>query len=242
MIREAAPLIISVLALGLSFYGIFERRNAAYAVLRVRISELVDRLGAIDVEEREWRFAHPGTPYDEMRPVVGSIQGQRLVPTYQALALLARLRSSARMPFSRTVRLTPQEHIAIAASLSVLRDLEPARGQWEEAVTAASDATPMVRAMVYHGYARALFALGDAPGGRAAFRTAIGNYPDTEVGRWDRFNNYVDWLHDERALADGDPEEPLRGAQRLAAESTFWQAAARDRLAEADLPEGPIKG
>jgi tetratricopeptide (TPR) repeat protein len=240
--QEVVPLTISAFALGISFYGIFERRNAAYAALRVRITELVDRLGALGVEEQEYRYAHTDTPYDEIRSVVGSIQSRRLVPTYQAIALLERLRSAARLPFSPPVRLTPQEHIALAESLSILRDLEPARAQWEEAVTAADDATPMVRATVYHGYATVLFALGEAPDGRAAYRTAIESYPDTEAGRWDRFNNYVDWLDEERALDDGDPDEPLRGAQRLAAEPTFWQAAARERLGEADLPEGALKG
>jgi tetratricopeptide (TPR) repeat protein len=236
--QEVVPLAISALALGISVYGIFERRNAAYAALRVRITELVDRLGALGVEEQEYRYAHRDMPYDETRSVVGSIQSRRLVPTYQAIALLERLRSAARLPFSPPVRLTPQEHTALAESLSVLRDLEPARAQWEEAATAAGNASPMVRAAVYHGYAGALFALGEASAGRAAFRTAIENYPDTEAGRWDRFNNYVDWLEEERALDDGEPDEPLRGAQRLAAEPTFWQAGARERLDETDLPEG----
>jgi hypothetical protein len=108
-------------------------------------------------------------------------------------------------------------------------------------VTAAEDATPLVRATVYHGYGRLLFALGEAPDGRAAYRTAIDSYPDTEAGRWDRFNNYVDWHNDERALEDGDPDEPLRAAKRLAAEPTFWQADARERLAEADPPEGALE-
>jgi tetratricopeptide (TPR) repeat protein len=236
--QEVVPLAISAIALGISFYGIFERRNAAYAALRVRITELVDRLGALGVEEQEYRYAHKEMPYDEIRSVVGSIQSRRLVPTYQAIALLERLRSAVRLPFSAPVRLTPQEHIALAESLSILRDLEPARAQWEEAVTAADDATSMVRATVYHGYAGALFALGEAPAGRAAYRRAIESYPDTEAGRWDRFNNYVDWLEQERALDDGEPDEPLGGAQRLAGERSFWQASARERLDEAGAREG----
>jgi tetratricopeptide (TPR) repeat protein len=236
--QEVVPLTISAFALAIAFYGIFERRNAAYAALRVRITELVERLGALGVEEQEYRYAHADASDDEIRHVVGSIQSRRLVPTYQAIALLERLRSAARMPFSPPVRLTPQEHIALAESLSIVRDLEPARAQWKEALTAAEDATPMVRATVYHGYAGALFALGEASDGRAAYRKAIEAYPDTKDGRWDRFNNYVDWLEQERALDNGDPDEPLREAQRLAAESTFWQAAARERLGDADLPEG----
>jgi hypothetical protein len=240
--QEVVPLTISVFALGISLYGIFERRNAAYAALRVRITELVDRLGALGVEEQEYRYAHKNTSYDEIRSVVGSIQSRRLVPTYQAIALLERLRSAARLPFSPPVRLTAQEHTALAESLTILRDFEPARAQWEEAVTAADDATPMVRRTMYHGYAGVLFALGEAPTGRAAYRTAIESYPDTEAGRWDRFNNYADWLENERSLDDGEPHEPLHGAQRLAAEPTFWQANARERLDEADLPESALKG
>ena len=190
--REVVPLTISAIALGIAFYGIFERRNAAYAALRVRITELIDRLGALGVEEQEYRYAHKDMTYDETRSVVGSIQSRRLVPTYQAIALLEHLRSAARLPLRAPVRLTPQEHIALAESLSILRDLEPARAQCDEALTAADTATPMVRATVYHGYAGVLFALGDAPAGRAAYRTAIESYPDTDAGRWDRFNNYVD--------------------------------------------------
>jgi len=182
--QEVVPLAISALALGISVYGIFERRNAAYAALRVRITELLDRLAALGVDEQEYRYAHADVPYDEIRNVVGSIQSRRLVPTYQAIALLERLRSAARLPFSPPVRLTPQEHMAIAESLSILRDLEPARAQCEEAVIAAGDATPLVRATVYHGYGRLLFALGEVADGRAAYRTAIENYPDTETGRW----------------------------------------------------------
>jgi tetratricopeptide (TPR) repeat protein len=241
-VQEVVALAISALALGIAFFGIFERRNAAYAALRVRITELVGQLGELGVEEQEYRYAHKDMPYDELRSVVGSIQSRRLVPTYQAIALLERLRSAARLPFSPPVRLTPQEHFALAESLSILRDLEPARAQWEEAVTAADNATPMVRATVYHGYASALFAVRDAPAGRAAYRTAIESYPDTEAGRWDRFNNYVDWLENERALADGEPDEPLHGAQRLVAEPTSWQADARERLDEVDRPERALEG
>ena len=239
--QEVVPLAISALALGISVYGIFERRNAAYAALRVRITELLDRLAALAVDEQEYRYSHADVPFDEIRNVVGSIQSRRLVPTYQAIALLERLRSAARLPFSPPVRLTPQEHMAIAESLSILRDLEPARAQCAEAVIAAGDATPLVRATVYHGYGRLLFALGEVADGRAAYRTAIENYPDTETGRWDRFNNYVDWLNEERALEDGDPDEPLRAAHRLAAEPTSWQAAAQERLGEAEPPEGVLE-
>lgn len=240
--QEVVPLTISAIALGIAFYGIFERRNAAYAALRVRITELIDRLGALGVEEQEYRYAHKDMTYDETRSVVGSIQSRRLVPTYQAIALLEHLRSAARLPLRAPVRLTPQEHIALAESLSILRDLEPARAQWDEALTAADTATPMVRATVYHGCAGALFALGDAPAGRAAYRTAIESYPDTDAGRWDRFNNYVDWLEAERALDDGEPDEPLRGAQQLAAKPSSWHANVRERLDEADLPESALEG
>jgi len=38
-----------------------------------------------------------------------------------------------------------------------------------------------------------------------------------------------------------NPEEPLRGAQRLAGEPTSWQASARERLEEADLPGAALK-
>lgn len=239
--QEFVPLTISAIALGISIYGIFERRNAAYAAFRVRITELVDRLGALGVEEQEYRHAHKDMPDDELRGVVGSIQSRRLVPTYQAIALLERLRSAAKLPFRPPVRLTAQEHIALAESLSVLRDFEPARAQWEEAVTAADDATPMVRATVYHGYAGVLFAVGEAQAGRAAYRTAIESYPDTETGRWDRFNNFVDWIEAERRLVDGEPDEPLRGARRLAAEPSAWQADAQERLDGATLPEDARK-
>src|SRR3954451_11165726 len=129
--QEAVPLILSAVALGISFYGIFERRNAAYAALRVRITELIDGLGALGVEEEEYRIAHQDAPYEEIRSVVGSIQSRRLVPTYQSIALLERLQSAPRLPFSSPVRLTPQEHTVLADSLSVLRDLGPARSQLE---------------------------------------------------------------------------------------------------------------
>jgi hypothetical protein len=237
--QEAVPLIISAVALGISFYGIVERRNAAYAALRVRITELIDGLGAFSVEEQEYRVAHKDAPYDEIRSVVGSIQSRRLVPTYQSIALLERLQSAARMPFSPPVRLTPQEHVVLAESLSILRDLGPARAQMEEAVSAADDATPMVRANVYHGYGSLLFALGDAPGGRAAYRIAVESYPDTEAGRWDRFNTYADWFEAERGLDDGEPDEPLGEARRLANEPTYWQAAARERLGQAASLDAP---
>ena len=78
--QEVVPLAISGLALGISFYGIFERRNTACADLRVRITELVDRLGELGVEEQEYRHAHKDMPYDETRSVVGEIESRRLVP------------------------------------------------------------------------------------------------------------------------------------------------------------------
>jgi hypothetical protein len=228
--REFIAVLISGIALIVAVYGIFERRSAAFAALRVRITELVSAVQMLSIEEQQYQQAHPDLDWDEARRVLGSFQARRALLTYQALALLDRLRKARIWEAPSSFRLTPEEHAALAHSLEHLRDLASARDQWADAVVAAEGSTNMVRATMHGGYAACLFELGKTDAGRHHYRRAIETYPD----RWDVFCTYVEWADAERAADGRGLDEPLRSARELADTPTSWQASARRILGEFD--------
>ena len=105
-VSESIALIISALALAVAGYGILERRAAAYAALRVRITELIGDIGELNVEEARIESdqgAGETAASDDDGPIefisqrgymetMASLSGRRALLTYQVLSLLARLR------------------------------------------------------------------------------------------------------------------------------------------------------
>jgi tetratricopeptide (TPR) repeat protein len=237
--KDALALIFSALALAVAVYGIFERRHAAYAALRVRITELLDEVQALNVSEGQYTFDHVSADWDAQRSVGGSFAGRRALLTYQALALLRRLRSARRLSLGRPYRLTPEEHGALAQSLESLRDYPTACAQWEDAVAASRQGTQFVQATMSNGYAQCLFRMGRTDAARSAYRSAIATYSDDDAGRWDRFCTYTDWLELERGIRNGHTSEPLSGAHELAQEPSYWQASAQRVLRDIDSGSDP---
>jgi hypothetical protein len=236
--KDILTLAFSGLALGVAGYGILERHAAAFSALRVRITELVAAIEQLNVDEAGYKQSHPGLNPDEWRSVLGSYTGQRALLTYQALALLARLRAtvrwkallwaarlrpSLRWRVDSPYRLTATEHATLGRSLMGLRDRDAARAQWEDAAVEASTGTALVKANVHDGYAAILFAVGDVEEGRRQYRSAVATYED----RWDVFLSFVDWIEAECAAEYGAVDEPVRGAVELANTPSYWQSTAQ---------------
>jgi len=238
--KDLITLLISTTALAVAVYGIFERRRAGYAALRVRITELLEIIQQMNVDQWQYADEHPDQDWDARRNVEGAHATRRALLTYQSLELLNRIRTGQHRPASEKFRLTADEHGVLANSLMWLRDFPTARSQWEDAVTAAAHATDVQRAAMHNGYAGCLFAIGDPEAAREHYRAAISFYAESERGRYDKFCAYIDWLTAERGLRDGEWEEPLRGATELAALPSSWQEWAavflRDRMREAPTP------
>lgn len=232
--KEILTLVISGLALLIAAYGIVERRRAAYAALRVRITELLDSVAALNVEEGEYGEAHPALSLDAERRVSGSFAARRALLTYQALALLERLRAGHRVRgLWSPYRLTAPEHGALAYNLSYLCDSDEADSQWRDAVAVARNRTTRkTLAAMQNGYAAFLFRERRSEEARTWYRRAIDAYPDTEEGRSDKFDACVDWFEAERELEGGQPQYPLTEAQRLADAASAWQRRAQAILHE----------
>lgn len=229
---DVLTVLVSAFALSVAVYGIFERQRAAYAALRVRITELLDGIEGLNVDQQQYAQAHPGLSVHEQQDISGSFAGRRALLTYEALALLDRLTLLQRLPFGAPYRLTAQEHSALAVSLGWMQDFDAARIQWANAIAASTRNTQLAQAAMQSGYALLLFQAGDAALGREHYRNAIAKFPHTELGDWDRFITYVEWCETESAFGAGNEAEPLRAAEELASAPTSWREHAHQLLRE----------
>lgn len=205
--------VISLAALAVAIYGIFERRYAARAAVRVRLTELLGVIEQLNVDEGRYADDHgaSATAPDAVAALPYAYAGKRALLTYQALDLVeTQLARSVRM-------LTAPEHVSLAVSLRACGDLAASRQQWERAIVAAASAPCPVRAASHRGLADVLFHLGDIDGGRRQFQAAVAARTGTsDVDRYDRFCTYLAWLAYELPLEHGRPELPDRGAHEVA--------------------------
>jgi tetratricopeptide (TPR) repeat protein len=225
--QQVITLVMSAIALGISVYGIVERRTAAFTALRVRFSELVTMIAKFQVEEEETPLSTTdSSPSERWARLGASFSGRRALVTYQALALQEQLRDAQKGPFTRQYRLTTDEYATIAVSLGQLRDWQAADEEWTLAVDAANGATAVSRAAAHNGRANCLFELGRHDEARREYGAAADAYPEP----WDKFLVFHSWLAWELTVG-GQPDAPRRSAEQLAAEPSRWQASARAMLA-----------
>ena len=236
--QDVVTLSISFVALGISVYGIFERRIAAYSALRVRFSELVTAVARFQVEEEEDPISDPNeTPSERWARLGASFSGRRALVTYQALALETDLHRLQRWPFGAAYRLTTDEYAVLAVSLGQLRDWEAAEQQWRLAVDASDRTTRVSRAAAHNGYANCLFERGRFDDGRHQYQLAVDTFPQP----WDKFLAFHSWLVWE-CRAGGDSTVPRHEAERLASEPSPWQPWAKAMLADTVAVASEVDG
>jgi hypothetical protein len=236
--QEVITLSISFVALGISVYGIFERRMAAYSALRVRFSELVTTVARFQVEEEGDPISEPTqTPSERWARLGASLSGRRALVSYQALALENDLHRLQRWPFGGSYRLTTDEYAVLAVSLGQLRDWAAAEQQWRLAVDASDRTTPVSCAAAHNGYANCLFECGRFDDGRHQYQLAVDTFPQS----WDKFLVYYSWLVWERRCG-GDSTVPRREAERLSSEPSPWQPWAKAKLNDAVAVAGNMDG
>jgi hypothetical protein len=231
-------LTISLLALAVAFYGIFERQRAVYSAMPVRITELLSEAEALNVQEDRYREEQSASEDGAASTgfALTSMGARRALLTYQALALLHRP-TRLRYGLFGDLRLTPTELGSLAQCLMRCGDPGAAREQWEAAVTSPEVTTDRVRAANCVGLAQCLFELGEIQAARHHYGLAVDLYLDaaTETGRHLAFNTCVDdWLRRERGIDDGEPALPVRVAQKIAEAGALpWQYMALSYLRRA---------
>lgn len=202
------PVLISIVALGLSIYGVFERRWATFSAMRVRIAELLAQIGDLNVEEASLLRGtdEAGDEAAARWYAMSSIGQKRTLLAYQAVALIERLRRHGRGLGSASLRLTASEFAALGHALGQCGDSTSARAYWDEAITASLGATDTVLAENHQGFASLLLSIGELDLGRQHFRTAVQQYPVDDQGRQRAFQVCLAWLAQELAL----PKEVAR--------------------------------
>ena len=88
--RDVITLIISGLALAISIYGIYERRSATDRALRIRLTELIDELAEIGVDDL--RLGYSGKTEAEVQILRNASANRRWMLAVQAVDLLDRYR------------------------------------------------------------------------------------------------------------------------------------------------------
>jgi hypothetical protein len=211
------PVVISAVALGLSIYGIFERRWATFSAMRVRIAELLAQIGDLNVEEASLREPSADDRGSSWY-AVSYIGQKRTLLAYQAVALIERLRRQQRGLAGASLRLTASELAALAYALGQCGDAETARTYWDEAIATPLGATDTVTADNHQGLATLLLSTGDLDLGRRHFRSAVERYPHDETGRQRAFQVCLTWLGEELGLAPdaGDPQAAVDLAAQVA--------------------------
>jgi hypothetical protein len=224
-IQEAIGLTISLVALLIAVYGIFERQRAAYSTVRVRITELLAELEALNIEEDRYveeagrQQPAQGAEPDDYPPVtataLGAITGRRALLVYQALALVRRL-ERARLGRFDDLRLTPSEYGSLANALARVGDYPSALEQWAAAVGSRVETTDRVRIANHNGYAHSLFTSGKLDAARRQFHAAIDLEPGDSGGRRDAYAICRGWLERELdAGSHGTPADVVRLARAI---------------------------
>jgi tetratricopeptide (TPR) repeat protein len=186
-VPDLIPIFISAIALGLSVYGVFERRWTTFSAIRVRIAGLLAQIGDLNVEEASYVDETTDTDGSDEAPrrwYARSYIGQkRTLLAYQGVALITRLRHQQRGLGGSALRLTASELAALAYALGQCGDSRAARTYWNEAITTDQGVTDTVIADIHEGFATFLFSTSEFDRGREHYRAALEQYPHDTPGR-----------------------------------------------------------
>lgn len=242
--NEYFALSLSAVAVLISIYGVFERQRASFNALRVRLTELLETIEELNIDEGQ--YAENSASHDENDDLTGiasyAFASRRALLTYQALNLIDKLHKSR---FARSDEVTASEYGSLAYSLGTCGDWWSARRLWERAVAVARNSfvPSIVRAANLRGLAMTLMELKEVELARRTFTECVsvetGGTP-TELRN--SFETHMQWLWYEQQLSDhARPELPIRGAYEIAATPGPWGPSYLQRLREAALSTVYVK-
>jgi hypothetical protein len=193
---QAGVVLISLVALAVSLYGILERRGAARRAERLRFATLIDDLNTLRLAYR-----HPTTAL-EFGDEADAVNARAELLAVQAFLLRKRLHD-----------ITSPEYRTLAYALSRSGCPAEADQSWREALQAADEEGPVQQLLAHRGYAFFLFGAGRPEEAREQMRLgieAIGSADDN--ARIHQIKTYVYWAIEERAA--GGAEAQLRKRAR----------------------------
>jgi len=196
---QAGVVLISLVALAVSLYGILERRGAARRAERLRFATLIDDLNTLRLAYR-----HPTTAL-EFGDEADAVNARAELLAVQAFLLRKRLHD-----------ITSPEYRTLAYALS--RSGCPAEADqcWRESLLAADDEGPAQQLFAHRGYAFFLFGAGRPEEAREQMRLgleAIGSADDN--ARIHQIKTYVYWAIEERAAGGAAAELRERAAEEV---------------------------
>lgn len=210
--------LISLAALIIACYGIWERRLAAYATLRGKIIDLLSSLEDLNVQEGHYydeRKSQGEDPYITPGWTAYGFTGRRALLVYQVLDLMSELPKKVTRKWTRTPTLTVSEYTAIAFGLHQLGDFSAASATWRAAVANTKPTTAVARAAAMRGYATTLFQIGELDQGRAYYQGALDVLRlESDPDPWAIFGTYVQWFEQERGLGYDQQAETVATALR----------------------------
>jgi hypothetical protein len=181
--RDVITLIISGLALAISIYGIYERRSATDRALRIRLTELIDELAEIGVDDL--RLGYSGKTEAEVQILRNASANRRWMLAVQAVDLLERYRGLV----------TPAELMNLAGVQHAISDTTTERDLWEKAVAQSKKATMFTQSAAWRGLAWCCFDQGDLDRARLAIQHSLEARPPVDdVVRLERLEVLFSWF------------------------------------------------
>ena len=157
--RDILTLVLSGLALIISLYGIYERRQTLDRSYRIRLTELVDDLAQIGVAEQQ---AISGKAANELQSLISAMASRRALLIAQIVDLLARYRGKVTIP----------EYLNVATALHQINDVATEGQVLREAITQRK-AAAFYRWAAWRAWGWYCFSAGDAERGRLAYQTSL---------------------------------------------------------------------
>jgi tetratricopeptide (TPR) repeat protein len=226
--REIAAVGISTLALAISFYGVWDKRRDTRRQLQIRLSEVVDELNAVALEQQKHE-AEAGKPG---RALGAAYNARRELLCREGVALADLLGDSV----------TDSEYRFLAVALDQVGDKAGSEALWRKAVNLAASGS-VFRLFVLRGYARYLFAQGAEDRGRMLYQQALELVSgDSDDSLWLKGETYLAWANAERDSGAAGPEVKrlMDAAEREFAQLRFGpRRQAGKRLLAAPTSEHP---
>lgn len=216
---STASLVISIVAVALSVYGVVERHIAVLRTARTQLAALLDELNELNITEAQTRAEWADDPTSGGgRDLGGSLTFRRALIAEQASSL-------ERMIRGRDV--VAEEYSTLASAYESVGDLDRALHLWQQAVDRASGSSVITQVACRRSLAGCRYLRGDVDGAREAVEAALALLPEHDRGRLDRVETLLDLAGMERQLAPGGPREE--------------QALERARSAQAEIREPDMK-
>jgi hypothetical protein len=182
--KDWISLVISGMALAVAIYGILERGLATRRALRIRLTELIDGLAKIDVDQQ--LYVQDASKSDAMKSAFRTSHAtRRALLAAQAIDILAKYRR----------RMTIPEYITLGTALHETSDSASERSVRAQAVANLRKETPFQRAAAWRAWAWFNFEQGDVETARQAIRRSLeAMLPSDDVGKLERFEHLLSWF------------------------------------------------